>query len=117
MSKRIEKQQEYIKTLLELAKENPELEILPLVDTECVHSDDFCWWIAEWGFAKVDEIYRAEERVYCKSHDYDTLFDETMDEIADGGNCTDELDLEIQAKARVDGYEWEKVITVRIRPN
>lgn len=39
----MKKQQENIKHLLNLIQENPDLEIFPMVDTDCVPSDDFGW--------------------------------------------------------------------------
>lgn len=36
-------QEENMIELLELIKENPTFQILPMVATECVPSDDFAW--------------------------------------------------------------------------
>jgi len=109
---KIEKQQENIKNLLKLIQENPELRIVPLVDTECVPNDDFGSWVAGWGSAEVDEIWISDERIYLKSEDYDELIEEAMEEIV----CDDESQLEILAENKVDNLEWEKVIIVRINP-
>ena len=106
-------QQENIKNLLTLAQENPELRILPMVDTYCVPSDDFRSWVAEWGKSEIDEIwcYEGAERIYCKSDDYDYLVEEKIGEI----ECDDNSDdLELLARIKVDAYNWEKVIIVRI---
>lgn len=54
-------QQENIKDLINLVKENPDLEILPMVNTECVQSDDFGAWAADWGPASIDEYYVNNE--------------------------------------------------------
>jgi len=114
MRTEMEIQQENIKKLIELAQENPDLRIVPMVNTECVNSDDYSYWIANWGKAEIDEIwcYEGGERLYSRSNDYDTLVDEAMDEIV----CDDEVNWDIVAKAKVDAYEWEKVITVNIQP-
>ena len=39
--KQIEIQQENIKQLLQLVKESPKLEIVPMVNSECVGGDEF----------------------------------------------------------------------------
>lgn len=110
MKTEMEIQQENIKELIRLVQENPDLRIVPMVDTECVYDDSFSYWIANWGKAEIDEIYNHEggERLYSKSNDYDTLVDEEMFE-------NEEL-TEKEAKNKVNGYEWEKVITVSIQP-
>ena len=55
-------------------------------------------------------ICRCQKDV--KSNDYDELVEEAMDKI----DCENEDDLMLQAKATVNQYEWEKVITVNIQP-
>lgn len=103
----IEAQQESIKNLLNLIQENPDLRIIPLVDTECVPGDDFNSWVAGWGKSQIEEVWENpnKDRIYIKSEDYDVLLDETVDL----GIETDE-----EARKHVDGYPWEKVIIVRI---
>lgn len=114
--KKLDRQQENIKHLLELVKENPDLEIIPMVDTECVCSDDFGSWMATWGNAKVDRIYCSDERVYIESEDYDELVEDWIDNnYEDYPNFSDD-ELQKLAEEKVNGYEWEKVIVVRINP-
>ena len=98
----MEEQQERIKQLLQLIKENPTLEILPMVNSECVQSDDFRYWGAEWGEAKIDEYYVNDERIYYKSSDYDDLVDEEDQETQEA------------AEHIVDNFEWVKDIVVHI---
>jgi hypothetical protein len=114
MKNSMEIQQENINRLMELVKANPDLRIVPMVDTECVCSDDYSYWIANWGKAEIDEIwcYEDGEIMYSRSDSYDTLVEEAMDKI----ECDDECQLEALAKAKVDAYDWEKVITVSIQP-
>jgi len=118
MRTEMEVQQENIKKFIELVQANPDLRIMPMVDTECISSDDFSYWIASWGMPEINEIwcYEGGERMYSKSNDYDELVEEAMDEIVREGSCSDEVNLDILAKAKVDAYEWEKVITVSIQP-
>ena len=104
----MEVQQRNINTLLELVKENPELRIVPFVDTECVPSDDYSSWVAGWGNASIEEIWAKEggEIIYIKSESYDKLSDDLWDE---GETRTDE-----EIRNIINGYAWEKVIVVRI---
>jgi len=100
----MKKQQEKIKQLLQLINENPTLEIVPMVSTDCVLSDDNRSWSASWGNAEIDEYYTNDERIYFKSEDYEELLEN--------------LDLESQEAAEciVDNYKWIKCISVRIEP-
>ena len=107
----IMRQQENTKQLFRLIEENPTLRILPLVDTECVPSDDYNSWIAQWGTARIEEIWEDNnyERIFQKSYDFDDLVLKVMDE--------DEYDLnEEEARKIVNNFTWEKVIVVKIHP-
>lgn len=114
MKKSINIQQENIGELVRLATENPDLEIVPMVDTECVFSDDFSAWMASWGSAEIDEYYSSNERIYFKSDDYDTLVDKEYDAFY-GTEIDDETAMKL-AKEKVNAYEWVKAIVVRINP-
>lgn len=114
MKKSIQTQQKNIGELLRLAVENLDLEIVPMVDTECVYSDDFGSWMASWGSAKVDEYYSSDERIYFKSEDYDTLVDKEYDAFY-GTDLDDETATKL-AEEKVAAYDWVKVIVVRINP-
>jgi len=107
MATEMKLQQENIQTLLKLIQENPDLRIVPLVDTECVPGDDFSSWVAGWGESRIEEVWENinKERIHIKSDDYDDLVDEAMD-----------LGIEIEEEARkfVDSYAWERVIVVNI---
>lgn len=114
MNKSILTQQKNISELLRLAVENPDLEIVPMVETECVFSDDFSSWMASWGSAKIDEYYSSKERIYFKSEDFNTLIDKVYDSFYDS-NLDDETAMKL-AKEKVAAYDWVKVIVVRINP-
>lgn len=104
-------QQKHITDLLELAKENPTLRIVPMVNTDVVASDDWAWWVARWSKAEIEEIYQSDERCYVRSRDEEELIEDLLDDIDE---YTDEDYAYEQAKKQVVGYGWEKVITVRI---
>lgn len=105
MSKHLEAKNKNIKDLLELVKVNPELKIVPMVETDCVPGDDYSWWVASWGKPAIEEILAVEEIIYIKSKSYEELVENAIRNI----KCSEEY-----AKKLVDLYDWEKVIAVRI---
>lgn len=74
--------------LLELMREHPVLRVVPFVDAEVV-TDFNGWHMANWGAARVEEIYADDTRVYIRSDE---------DEELDGQEV-----------------EWEKVIIIYIQ--
>lgn len=114
MNKQIEVQQDNIKTLIHLATKNPDLRIVPLVDSEIVASDDFGWWTAEWGTPSIEELWGDDERVYIRSDDEEELVDEAI-EMSGYDLIWSEEDAQIKGKEIVDAYDWEQIIAVRIR--
>lgn len=113
MTKKLQYQQEKINELLNLIKENPDLMIVPMVDSELVADDGFNWWMGSWGKAEVDEIYISDERVHLRSADEDSLIDEICDNLDNFDDRTAEEAYEL-AKEEVSQYKWQKVITVSI---
>ena len=114
--KHIEIQKENIKALLKLIEENPDLEILPMVDTDCVGGDDYGSWAAQWGSSRVDEYYCGDERIYFRSGDYDGLVEEWIDNNYDQDEYKNLSDDELDkiAEEKVKGYDWVKAIVVYI---
>ena len=100
--------------LLKLIEENPTLEIMPMVATECVGGDDYSCWSAEWGRAEVDEYYNADERIYFKSTDYDELVDDYLNGLDNGILLDTDEDFEERGKHHVNNLEWTKAIVVHI---
>lgn len=106
-------QQENIKKLLKLIEENPDLEIMPMVDSDCVPSDDFSYWCANWGEPEIDEYYLSDERIYFKSIDFEELVEKNME------FCEQEVEMyegesEELAIKEVDKLNWVKAIVVHI---
>ena len=56
-----------VEQLLNLIKENPELPIVPMVESEIVADDCYSYWVGNWGSANIDEIYMGRESVHIKS--------------------------------------------------
>lgn len=99
--------------LISLIKENPDLEVVPMVNTDCVQDDCCAYWFSKFGNAKVDEYYCSEERLYLKSYDYEDLIDKYMDEY-DEGHPTNEEEIERWAKEKADNLSWKKAIIIYI---
>jgi len=112
----IKKQQENINNLLTLIKENPDLEILPMVDTDCVAGDEFGYWMAQWGKASIDEYWVEDERVYFKEHDYEDLLDIILCNKLSYEEylVMSDKEGEILAKELVDKLDWKKAIIINI---
>lgn len=104
MKTEIKVQNENINELIRLAKENPTLQIVPMVDSELC-GDEYSSYLGQWGKPSIDERYGENGIIYFRSDD-ESLVDNLM--------CKDETLDELNAQAIVDGYEWEKVIVVRI---
>lgn len=102
-----------IKELLALIQDNPTLIVLPMVNTECVGSDDYTYWANSWGKAEIDEYYTSDERIYFKSTDYDELVDEYLDGL-DNSESVDQGEYDECAKVYVEGLNWIKAIVVHI---
>lgn len=111
MRTEIEIQKENVQSLLDLIKENPELKIVPMVDTEIVADDGYSTWMGSFGKAEIDYIWNSGERIFFKSQDEEDLVQNILDEIP---LEIDDAIAEITANDIVEKYEWEKVIVVWI---
>lgn len=113
----IERQQSNIEKLVELVKEYPDLEIVPMVDYEVCASNDFSRWMGSWGTPKIDEFHVPdfdEERIYFKSMDEEKLGDKLFDHLElNNPHWSDEY-LQEETDKRLAEIKWEKVIVVNI---
>ncbi|MBD5112106.1 MAG: hypothetical protein HDT42_06155 [Ruminococcaceae bacterium] len=103
-----------IKTLLELIKENPELPILPMVDSEIV-GDGYGRWSGTWGAARVDRYLTTNddwEPQIILERDYEML------EVLERYMTDDEFerlpDDETEWRKVYDSLPWTKAIIVNI---
>jgi len=114
----------YREELFELIKENPELEIVPMVDCEVVAGDDYSSWLGSWGEAKIDHIHIPDwndekkilnpERIYFKSEDEEYIKDQCFNYFESGNPSWTDDEIEGMSNKHFDGMEWKKVITVSI---
>lgn len=105
---------ENIKTLLELIKENPELPIVPMVDSEIV-GDGCGRWNGSWGTTRIDRylttkddwepqiIFESDEDVAEALEKY--LTDDEFERLPDD---------ETEWQKVYDGLPWIKAIIVNI---
>ncbi|MGM0337693.1 hypothetical protein [Enterococcus sp. AZ007] len=111
MKTQIEIQKENVKTLLDLIKENPDLPIVPMVESEVVAGDDYTTWLGSFGKAEIDHIWDNGEQIYFYSHDFEELVQNVLDEIP---AAVDDKIADKTATDAVDKYKWEKSIVVQI---
>ena len=109
----INKQKENIAILLNLIAENPDIEILPMVDRDCVFDDSFGYWMGNWGSAKVTKYWISDERVY-QYDDFDELVEEWIDNNYEDFPGIADYELEEKAKKLINSYDWKDAIIVYI---
>ncbi len=104
-----------ITDFIKIVTENPELKVVPMVDSEIVADDNHGSWMASIGKSRIDEYYHKDEYLYFKSLDLDELKEDLSEIIwLDNEDISDE-ELEVQ----VDNYieeeiGWVKAIIVSI---
>ncbi len=111
-------QQKNVNELLKLIKDNPQLRVLPMVDSEIVADDGFSSWCGSFGESEIDYVWDSGERVYF-SDDKECLIEIEIDRIDSEAQVYHEShllyqSLEDRATERVNNYSWEKVIVVNI---
>lgn len=63
-----EKERETRNGLFKLMQENPELPVVPMVDSEIV-ADDYGRWMGAWGNSYIGEYILGDERAYFRGND------------------------------------------------
>lgn len=111
--KGLEKQQSNVNKLLKLIKENPELEIVPMVDSE-IGGHDYSYYTAEWGAAEIDEYHCSDERIYFKEQDFEELVNEFIDNNHEEYNDLTDEELEKLSEEKINNLGWVKAIVVHI---
>lgn len=112
------KSNEYIKQLIKLSEENPELEIKVEVDSYCCPSEDFRYWLADFEKSKIDDYWEADDatvigeceildHIRYKYNDLDCFPDDDEEQEKFIQDCYNEL----EAKGEI-----KKAIFVNIRP-
>lgn len=108
---------EFVKELLKVMEENPELEVLCKVDGDIVADEGYMWWLGRlderWG-VDIDEYAELDDRIILKSDDDYSYWFECMFDLDDYANVPDE-EWDEFAKKKVDELvNWEKAIFIDI---
>lgn len=102
-------QAEKLEALLQLMKENPDLPVVPMVDSEVVGGEYGARWMGSWGRAYIDRYWRGEERLYF----YDENDTEDVLEETKGWDWMDEA-TDAEALEVYRGLPWVQCIVVDI---
>lgn len=77
-----EKEKKNREELIRLIQENPDLPVLPMVDSDVAYDDCACYWAGSWGDVHIDEYVVSnnkccEGRIIFKNDNdiFDTLLD------------------------------------------
>lgn len=111
--KGLEKQQNNVNQLLKLIKENPELEIVPMVDSE-IGGDDYSYYMGEWGTPEIDEYHCSDDRIYFKGQDFDELVERFIDNNYEYYKHLCDYELQEVAEKEINNLQWIKAIVIHI---
>lgn len=87
---------------LKLIAENPELPIIPMVDSEVVADDYYTYWMGAWGRSEVTEYYNGRERIHFKD-------DDEEDVLNDMAGCRYSHDKDGRDIYDLSDEEWDKL--------
>lgn len=107
---------ENIHNLLHLIAENPDLPVVPMVDSEVV-ADECGYWRGSWGSASVQEVYEGKERIFFRDDEDDELIDRVLEDYlpADEYKALDESPTATEAmREEIKKVPWKKCIMVYI---
>jgi hypothetical protein len=63
--------------IIKLIEENPDLPIVPMVDSEVV-ADDGGYWLGEWGGCEVTEYYNGREYIHFRDDDEEDVLNDMV---------------------------------------
>ena len=87
--------------LLKLIRENPDLPVVPMVDSEVV-ADDGGYWLGAWGHCEVTEYYLGEERIHFKDDDEEDVLNDLV-------GCRYGYDKDGRDIYELSDEEWDKL--------
>lgn len=99
--------------LFKLMRENPELPVVAMVDSEIVQDDGYSRWMGAWGSSSIEEYFIGEERIHFREADD---FDEVEETLTDGQVCYDDFEAmsDEEAVGTYNSLPWIKAIVVNI---
>ena len=104
-------------TFLNLVKEHPDLPIIPMVEAEIVNGEDCGYWMGQFGYSEIQEVFLGRERLHVKGDDdpeevLEDLPDCKQGCLPDGAYVYDLTDEEINRF--YNQIEWHDAIVVYI---
>jgi hypothetical protein len=101
-----------VKILVKLITENPNLKVLPMVDSELLGRE--CGrYTSSIGESRIDEVYFDDGKVYLKSRD-EELIEEFAENIAIEYEGLEDDEVMDMATNQVEELNWETVIVLEI---
>lgn len=104
------------KKLLKLIQENPDLEIVPIVDSEVVADDGCVWWLGKWGHSEKTKYYSGREYIHFYDDDKEDALNDMVgckySETKDGRDVYDLSDAEWDAL--YESLPWVECIVVYV---
>ena len=61
--------------IIKLIEENPDLPVVPMVDSEVV-ADDGGYWLGKWGRCEVTEYYNGREYIHFRDDDEEDVLND-----------------------------------------
>ena len=87
--------------IIKLIQENPELPVVPMVDSEVV-CEDCGYWLGHWGRCEVTEYYYGREYVHFKDDDEEDVLNDMVG--CKYGHDKDGRDID-----ELSDEEWDKL--------
>lgn len=107
-----EKERKNRDELFRLMRENPDLPVVAMVDSEIVADDGYNRWLGAWGYCEIGEYFIGEERVYFREDDDPSEIERVLCEQY-GIDGWESLSDEEAAKVYAE-LPWVKAIIVNI---
>lgn len=110
-----------LEQFINLVKENPDLEVICMVDEEIVPDDGYSRYMAGIGKSWVDEYWQKDERIYFKSEDLEEIREDIEEEIWHDSYATEgslseyeESQLKYDVHTEMGNIPWQKAIILNI---
>lgn len=97
--------------LFRLMRENPDLPVVPMVDSEVVADDSYSYWMGYWGCVELSGYILTDDRVLFRGHSDDEEVLDALDECAGWEDWPDE-----KVDEAVKNFLWIECIVVCIDP-
>ena len=94
--------------LFHLMRENPDLPVVPMVDSEVVADDGYSDWMGYWGNAELSAYVLTDDRVLFRGCDDEEVLD-AFDEYAGWEDWPDE-----KVDEAIKNFPWIECIVVHI---